>query len=1855
MPDPRVKPVSASESSDSDEASKLELYLQRQLEEDVARIFDESIYSDLEVVCGKLKILTHTCILKARTNKFYQKLEAFLHVNIGKEAFDEIYSFISDAYTECDITTQEKEILIFLKRNIFTNRNFIDSHKSSKDEIEDIDVFLTPNCTSPYTEKNFQQISCLSPSTDLTKEYYAIVHIEGNLLEQELIEQDALSNAFQTIIKSQDRDSNKVSQRTKPTTLSLISSHSPKILKHSNDCDINNTTHEPFVINNCKYSENKHIYNKNTKLSETSKTAAPNEPLLEKNIDPAYSPDSLITDDPSSSSDYISAAYACSPAVGSSGCLPQLNTTTDDSIKMENIFTSSDSGLENTGLLESLNSHKDVTLTDISLTESTLHDLTIEEGSSPEVDVNQVQRIRIPIVRTIPLSICTTSQGIEYIDHKNNADTKTNDIACGKSSKEQKQRQNEEIVILESSSVSSETGSWESVFPPKITDKEICDKFIQNECHSSNQNIIIREKNKQDEQSDSPNFLVKTTPCFIDAASLVDEEHVSLNLYNKIETKKIKVKSNNIPVPSKPVPCSSIKGVDASPVDWSESNDNDDSLEQSDNKEPDSIQKDLSPTMFEMTPITEDSLSTNDIQENKDIFETNNRETDKVASISTSTVYMGTTPHNSIMSLKATSLKNYESEESESDTIIMSRESLTNFRPNRYNESSTMSDATSVENINSPKLGSQNSSPLIRRKVDNISITTEVCLNVENNSFPKSSKSVSASAWVVDMSLSPKVSEANKSNSNQNCNVKKPSDRMCENLKNESKSTSGDSCNKSRSSVDSDSSEKSGHRFYIDLSTLPDPLPPEKTNVENNSEKKNIFSMYIDLGEKSTLKEMPSRLSSSLNVKKQLNDKNTLKAVQNSKVPKTISNEKTSTNINNKCHDPNTTSTTFERYESLCNDPNISISEIIAIPEPTSQKSNESYEVERERKNEKSYRRSSEKSFIPNAKAVIPEESTKNQASDLFVKLSDLDKPVQKSDDFEREILDARMTRSIPDSNWSEQNAAGTSRSSEVISSFHSENALSLNRLFPHLKNEFSRSMPISLSGRTRSPLRQGVSSSVGEIDEQVSDISEISSVHSSMCRSVIENSTTEETSQTSSLIGNCQSRLGQDLLRMFLEEIAPDVIVEVSGKRIKAHKCILSSRCQYFAGILSGGWVESAGNVIVLPPFSFNVVHFALCHIYSGLSTIPDTISIVELATIADMLGLEGLKEAIMFTLKAKYCHNFHRPCQVCTAGVLECFPLSSVYGLDDLYRKCLRWITKYFTKVWPTKAFATLPKELLDKCYQEHIVNLTIDNLIETVYGCGVTVASLQNSRWAESVARMCRRLVNAAAHFAAPRLLAVLELISTSSDAPQSAKQALDDCLAAAIEWAPPDETCRVYAFLSQLVRDIRNQQFSRPDLITNGSQNTKVPEPNNLLFTHASSWRLQCEGALVRAAPRVVGTQAFKDLPTDLRRRLRELGCIMYGPQAIPVTTSPLQDRKSKSTYQSKPTKINPATTRSLDMEKVRNSFVPYKPKPIVMGSKDKITTNPEFRDIKKIINKANMPKVRTTKAQEERAKFNQSKTLTSQDRSVNNKPGSTRMFENTKPRYLEPRQSKEKEKKTPTRKLVNKIVSSSESSRNSSPIQCRNLRSSRITNNQTYEHKAHAMSQDSLATSSRPRTAEPSTDSLSESQNSNKYATYTKTKHTSKGSIESVITKCQGLSPSSLLNSNVKTKIPVYFNQSSVSCNGTKSNVYVKAGQLGNNIAKNKSKVCDRKISGSLMSATKSSSAKIVPKVTKDSQCHSSKSCKQQKHNTKQASGNVQRREDHEREQNIPLMERSGTFLKDEPMFSNKTTNIDNDQ
>lgn len=41
-------------------------------------------------------------------------------------------------------------------------------------------------------------------------------------------------------------------------------------------------------------------------------------------------------------------------------------------------------------------------------------------------------------------------------------------------------------------------------------------------------------------------------------------------------------------------------------------------------------------------------------------------------------------------------------------------------------------------------------------------------------------------------------------------------------------------------------------------------------------------------------------------------------------------------------------------------------------------------------------------------------------------------------------------------------------------------------------------------------------------------------------------------------------SKLGEDLLKMFIEEVNTDVCIDVEGREIKAHKCILVSRYGY-------------------------------------------------------------------------------------------------------------------------------------------------------------------------------------------------------------------------------------------------------------------------------------------------------------------------------------------------------------------------------------------------------------------------------------------------------------------------------------------------------------------------------------------------------------------------------------------------------------------------------------------------------------------------------------------------------------------
>lgn len=114
---------------------------------------------------------------------------------------------------------------------------------------------------------------------------------------------------------------------------------------------------------------------------------------------------------------------------------------------------------------------------------------------------------------------------------------------------------------------------------------------------------------------------------------------------------------------------------------------------------------------------------------------------------------------------------------------------------------------------------------------------------------------------------------------------------------------------------------------------------------------------------------------------------------------------------------------------------------------------------------------------------------------------------------------------------------------------------------------------------------------------------------------------------------------------------------------------------------------------------FSYRAVHFALCHIYSGASKIPDDLDVAEVASLADMFGLEGLKEVVVFTFKMNYCHFFHKPCSACVVGVVECLPLAAAYGLEELkdrlYNLEIFCVIGYY---WEKKRFQLLNCQVLE-----------------------------------------------------------------------------------------------------------------------------------------------------------------------------------------------------------------------------------------------------------------------------------------------------------------------------------------------------------------------------------------------------------------------------------------------------------------------------------------------------------------------------------------------------------------------------
>ncbi|XP_057285159.1 BTB/POZ domain-containing protein 8 isoform X1 [Pezoporus wallicus] len=237
-------------------------------------------------------------------------------------------------------------------------------------------------------------------------------------------------------------------------------------------------------------------------------------------------------------------------------------------------------------------------------------------------------------------------------------------------------------------------------------------------------------------------------------------------------------------------------------------------------------------------------------------------------------------------------------------------------------------------------------------------------------------------------------------------------------------------------------------------------------------------------------------------------------------------------------------------------------------------------------------------------------------------------------------------------------------------------------------------------------------------------------------------------------------SVLGEDLMMLYKKCCCPDINICVEGKEFQAHRAILCARSSYFAAMLSGSWAESSQERITLQGISHVEMSVILHFIYGGILDFPDKVDVGRMLSIADMYGLDGLKEVAIYILKRDYCNFFQKPVPGKHQPVLECMAIAHLLGVENLYAACMKWVGKHFAKCLSEKSFASLPTELQNNCLVMLINSLSHKNAVFLLMESDHLINSLPQVKWTEPAVALASRLQEECVTFIVANFLHVVQ---------------------------------------------------------------------------------------------------------------------------------------------------------------------------------------------------------------------------------------------------------------------------------------------------------------------------------------------------------------------------------------------------------------------------------------------------------------------------------------------------------------
>lgn len=309
-------------------------------------------------------------------------------------------------------------------------------------------------------------------------------------------------------------------------------------------------------------------------------------------------------------------------------------------------------------------------------------------------------------------------------------------------------------------------------------------------------------------------------------------------------------------------------------------------------------------------------------------------------------------------------------------------------------------------------------------------------------------------------------------------------------------------------------------------------------------------------------------------------------------------------------------------------------------------------------------------------------------------------------------------------------------------------------------------------------------------------------------------------------------------------------------------------------------------------------------------------------------------------------------QPCSGCIDGILQVLPVTLNHGLDELYRKCLKWVCKHFSKVWLTRQFSQLPSDVHQRCRQQISAHLTSENVLNWICECEDMLKSLEQCRWnIINVDNLVRDILDSAHgyvvdHFAS--LIASDSFLSLGHGETETISR-LENLFLRAAAVLTPEQATRSYpraVRLNQLLtakvilpNPLSNESLQIMDRVNSIQLRQDDQDGWNEEFIGLVSALLSAiEQCLIRQCSKAMRCSAWQRMDADLRSKIQKLACLNENDELrrLRSSTSSIGSMRNYSASSSVSSRTNDlrqvklaiqAHTRKFQGPPIENSNIP----------------------------------------------------------------------------------------------------------------------------------------------------------------------------------------------------------------------------------------------------------------------------------------------------------------------------------------